>query len=151
MIQRIQSIYLFLTTICFSLILFFPLATIDAKYQFSVWSFNEIDRGVIAPTYYLGLLAVVIAGTSLVTIFLYHKRMLQNKLCVAMFILILIFLALMFFIYPEFVIAKTIGGNAVLNYSIISFFSVLPMAFVLLANRGILKDERKVRAADRLR
>jgi hypothetical protein len=151
MIQRIQSIYLFLTTICFSLILFFPLATIDAKYQFSVWSFSEIDKGVIAPTYYLGLLAVIIAVISLVTIFLYHKRMLQNKLCVALFILILIFLALMFFIYPEFVIAKTIGENAVLNFSIISFFSVLPMIFVLLANRGILKDERKVRAADRLR
>ncbi len=151
MIQRIQSVYLLLTTICFSVILFFPLATIDAKYEFSVWSFSTIDGGVLAPTYYLGLLSVIIVVISLVTIFLYKKRMLQNKLCVAMFILILIFLALMFFIYPEFVIAKTIGGNAVLNYSIVSIFSVLPMAFVLLANRGILKDERKVRAADRLR
>lgn len=151
MIQRIQTIYLLLTSICFSLIMFFPLAIIDVKYHFSVWSFSEIEKGVISPTYYLGLLAVIIAVISLATIFLYHKRMLQNKLCVVMFILILIFLALMFFIYPEFVIYKIIGSNAIINYSVVSILSVLPLAFVLLANRAILKDERKVRAADRLR
>jgi len=151
MIQRIQSIYLFLTAICFTIILFFPLATIDSAYQFSVWSLSSVEGLVKVPTYYLGLLAISIALIATSTIFFYKKRMLQNKLCVAMFILMLLFLALMFFIYPEFVIAKIIGGNAVLNYSYLSILSVIPLAFILLANRAILKDERKVRAADRLR
>ena len=151
MIQRIQSNYLFLTAICFSLLLFFPLATIDAKYVFSVWSLKTVEGMVLAPTYYLGLLAIIVSIISIVTIFLFKNRMLQNKLCVAIFLLIIIFLSLMFFIYPEYVISNIIGSNAVLNFSFFTILSVLPLAFVLLANRGILKDERKVRAADRLR
>ncbi|MEI6348110.1 MAG: DUF4293 domain-containing protein [Bacteroidota bacterium] len=151
MIQRIQSIYLLLIAVCFSILLFFPLATIDPNYEYSLWSLRSVEGMVKAPTYYLGLLAIVISGIALYTIFVYKKRMTQSKLCVAMFLLMLIFLTLMFFVYPEYVIAKFLGDNAIVNYSYIAILSVLPMAFVLLANRAILKDEQKVRAADRLR
>lgn len=150
MIQRIQTIYLLLISICFTLILFFPIAEINDNIL-SVWSLKSSIGVVLSPTYYLGLLSLMIATTSLVTIFLYTKRMLQNKLCVAMFIMIILFLSLMFFIYPEFVFYKMFGKDAVLSFSIYSIIGVLPLAFVILANKAILKDEKKVRAADRLR
>lgn len=150
MIQRIQTIYLLLISICFTLILFFPIAEINDNIL-SVWSLKSSIGVVLSPTYYLGLLSLMIATISLVTIFLYTKRMLQNKLCVAMFIMIILFLSLMFFIYPEFVFYKMFGKDAVINFSIYSIIGVLPLAFVMLANKAILKDEKKVRAADRLR
>ncbi len=150
MIQRIQTIYLLLISICFTLILFFPIAEINDNIL-SVWSLKSSIGVVLTPTYYLGLLSLMIATISLVTIFLYTKRMLQNKLCVAMFIMIILFLSLMFFIYPEFVFYKMFGKDAVLSFSIYSIIGVLPLAFVILANKAILKDEKKVRAADRLR
>lgn len=151
MIQRIQSIYLLLTTICFSLLLFLPLATIDAKYQFTVWSLSSSDGMVTAPTYYLGLIAISIAVISFIAIFLYKNRTIQNKLCVVLFVLIILFLTLMFFIYPEFGFSKILPGNAIVDFSFYSFLAVLSFVFVLLANKAILSDERKVRAADRLR
>ena len=150
MIQRIQTIYLLLISICFTLILFIPIAEINDNIL-SVWSLKSSIGVVLTPTYYLGLLSLMIATISLVTIFLYTKRMLQNKLCVAMFIMIILFLSLMFFIYPEFVFYKMFGKDAVLSFSIYSIIGVLPLAFVILANKAILKDEKKVRAADRLR
>lgn len=150
MIQRIQTIYLLLITICFSLILFFPIAEINGNIL-TVWSLKSSIGVVLVPTYYLGLLSIMIASISFVTIFLFKKRMLQNKLCVSMFIMIILFLSLMFFIYPEFVIAKLLGEEAVVNFSLYSITGVLPLAFVMLANKAILKDEKKVRASDRLR
>ncbi len=150
MIQRIQSIYLLLITICFSIILFLPIAEINGNIL-SVWSIKSTIGVILAPTYYLGLLSVMIALISTITIFLYKKRTLQNKLCVAMFIMTILFLSLMYFIYPEFVFSKMFGEEAVINFSLYSIVGVLPLAFVMLANRAILKDEKKARAADRLR
>lgn len=150
MIQRIQTIYLFLITLCFTIILFFPIAEVNGNIL-SVWSFKSAEGAIMVPTFYLGLLSVLIAVISASTIFLYKNRMLQNKLCVSMFILIIILLGMMYYVYPEFVIKKAVGENATLNYTIFSFIAVLPLAFVILANKAILKDEKKVRAADRLR
>ncbi len=150
MIQRIQSVYLLLIALFYSLMLFLPIATFS-DYTYSVWSIKDSSGLGTIPTYYLGLLAVIIVGVSFFTLFKFKNRPLQNKLCVVMFVLILIFLSLMFFVYPEFVIAKMIGSEIQINYSIFSFFGVLPLAFVMLANKAIQKDEKLVKSADRLR
>lgn len=131
--------------------LFLPIATFG-NYTYSVWSIKDSSGLAGIPTYYLGLLAVIIVGIAISNIFLYKNRPLQSKLGVAMFVLILVFLSLMFFVYPEFVISKMGGGSEMqVNYTIYSFFGVLPLAFVLLANKAIQKDEKLVKSADRLR
>ena len=150
MIQRIQSVYLLLIALFYSLMLFLPIATFS-DYTYSVWSIKDSSGLGTIPTYYLGLLAVIIVGVSFFTLFKFKNRPLQNKLCVVMFVLILIFLSLMFFVYPEFVIAKMTGSEIQINYSIFSFFGVLPLAFVMLANKAIQNDEKLVKSADRLR
>lgn len=150
MIQRIQSVYLLLIVIFYSFMLFLPIATFG-NYTYSVWSIKDSTGLAGIPTYYLGLLAVIIIGIAISTIFLYKNRPLQSKLGVAIFVLILVFLSLMFFVYPEFVISKLGGSEMQVNYTIYSFFGVLPLAFVLLANKAIQKDEKLVKSADRLR
>lgn len=150
MIQRIQSIYLLLIVIFYSIMLFLPIATFG-DYTYSVWSIKDSTGLGGIPAYYLGLLSVIIVGVAISTILLYKNRPLQNKLCVAMFVLILVFLSLMFFVYPEFVISKMVAPEIQINYTIYSFFGVLPLAFVLLANKAIQKDEKLVKSADRLR
>jgi len=151
MIQRIQSLYLLLTAICYAVIMFLPLALINGKVSYSVWSLTDANGIILTQTYYLGLIAIIIVFLSIIAIFLYRKRMVQNKFCAALFVFIFIFMALFFFIYPEFVIKKEWGNDVLIKYSFYSIIAVLPIVFIWLANRGIIKDERLIRSADRLR
>ncbi len=151
MIQRIQSIYLLLTVICYTIILFFPIATINDNSFYSVWSINDNLGNIIAKTYYLGLMAIIISILSIASIFSFRKRFVQSKICSVLYIFILLFLVLMFYIYPELLLNKTLGDNFSMKYSYIAILTIIPIIFVWLANRAIIKDEKLVRSADRLR
>ncbi len=150
MIQRIQSVYLLINVICYTLILFVPLASIHDKYTLNAWFFGTTDGAVLAPVYFLGLTATIVAIISLANIFLFNNRPLQNKLCVVIFVIIMIFMGLLFFIYPEILINKVVN-SAKIDYTIWTIFAVLPLATTMFANKAIQKDEKKVRAADRIR
>jgi len=151
MIQRIQSLYLFLTIICFSVFLFFPFATINENISYSVWSINDINGKILAQTYYLGLLAIIISILSIVTIFSFKKRLVQIKMCSVLYIFILLFLVLLFFVYPELIINKLVGDNYQIKYSFITILPVLPIIFTWFAKRSIIKDEKLIRYSERLR
>lgn len=151
MIQRIQSVYLFINVIFYTILLFVPIANIGDEYTMNVWMLKDLNGLVLSPTYYLGLTAITISIISLITIFLYKKRPTQNKLCVSLFILIMLFIGLMFFIYPEFLIKSFVSESTSVNYTLWSFLSVIPLATTMFANKAILKDEKKVRESDRLR
>ena len=150
MIQRIQSIYLLINVICYTLILFVPLATINAELTLNAWFFGTNNGKVLAPVYLLGLTAIIISVLSFANIFLYKNRPLQNKLCVAIFVIIMLFMALLFFIYPEMLINKAIN-SATIDYTIWTIFAVIPLASTMFANKAILKDEKMIKAADRIR
>ena len=157
MIQRIQSLLLFVAAACFAVACFMPVGTFianDTYYLVTSWSANvNIPNGeIIYPTYFVGLLQVLLAGLSLVTIFLYKKRMLQSRLCLAGMFLSFILLAIMLWIYPDFILPKVFGVSKLeLQYSLFPLLSIVPLACFYFANKCILNDEKKVRAADRLR
>lgn len=150
MIQRIQSVYLLINVISYSLLLFVPLAYINSDYVLNAWFLGTAQGSVIAPVYMLGLTALATIILSLATIFLFKNRPLQNKLCVAIFIIVMIFIALLFFIYPEMLINK-VSNSAPIDYTFWNILTVIPLATTMFANKAILKDEKKVRAADRIR
>jgi hypothetical protein len=80
---------------------------------------------------------------SLVTIFMYMKRKLQATMCLINMALLVVWFLLLA------VLPQRIGGSMVLEWTV-----VLPAVSILLqfmARRGILADEKLVRAADRLR
>lgn len=157
MIQRIQSVFLLIAAVCYVCTCFLPIATLttsDAYYLFDSWAVREnIPEGaVVCNTFYIGLFQLVMAVFSLVIIFVYKNRNLQSRLCLIDIFLGFILIALMLFVYPDMILSKisTIRGFD-LVYSMKTIISMLPILWIYLANKFILKDEKKVRDADRVR
>jgi len=159
MIQRIQSLLLLLAMISLIIGTLMPIATItnyDAQYLYSSWvlKLNIPGGNIIMTNYYIGVLQIVLAVVCLISIFFYKNRPTQSKVCIAGIIINFILLLLMLYIYPDRIfpeidIFKYEKFDIVYNPWCIS--SILSLAFLYLANKFILKDEKKVRNADRLR
>jgi hypothetical protein len=157
MIQRIQSLFLLVGTVCLAVACFVPVAfvaTADSYYIVTSWAakLNIPNGETIYPTYFIGLLQALLAGLSLVTLFLYKKRPLQSRLCLAGMFITVILLLLMLWVYPDYVLLKLpqlFGGE--LAFSPWTLLSVIPFGCFYFANKFIVKDEKMVRASDRLR
>lgn len=156
MIQRIQSLLLLLAAICLILGALMPIGNVitnEAQYLYNSWflKLNTPDGGIIKPTYYIGILQIVLAIICIVAIFMYKKRTTQSKLCVVGIFINFILLLLVLYIFPDRIFPAIFNGtiNVVYNPWIIT--SILSLAMLYLANRSILKDEKKVRDAERLR
>ncbi len=154
MLQRIQSIFLFLASVAMALMFFFPLANFFSEnYSIQLWVTGIIkhtefsDNVNISP---LPLLIIVpfVALLSFATIFLYKKRKIQLKLIKFNLLLNIILIALYFFYYINSIEEITFA-NA--DYLTGSFFPLISLLFFILAFRAIRKDEKLVRSADRLR
>ena len=157
MIQRIQTLLFIIAAICSAIACFKPVGTIatyDTYYMVTSWALKEnIPNGAIVyPTYFIGMLQVILAFISFVGIFLYKNRPMQSKLCIAAIFINFILVILMLWVYPDRVLSKlpqTAGAE--IQYSLWALLSIFPLACFYFANKFIIKDEKKVRAADRLR
>ncbi|NPA68773.1 MAG: DUF4293 domain-containing protein [Chlorobi bacterium] len=149
MIQRIQSLWLFIATVAAVLTYFFPVIELNSDKSLMIYSFDSITfagiTGLIQSGYIIAALLGIIALLSFVTIFLYKNRVLQMRLCVFISLLdiILIILITLFSVNQTKSPAAAIGLSAILPLII--------FIFVLMARRAILRDELLVKAADRIR
>jgi len=157
MIQRIQTVLFMIAVVCFSVACFVPIGTMtthDTYYVVTSWTLKEnIPNGaVVYPTYFIGLSQIILAVISFIAIFLYKNRPAQSKFCIAAIVINFVLILLMLYVYPEIVFSKLrqVAG-AELQYSLWALLSILPLACFYFANKFIIKDEKKVRAADRLR
>ena len=161
MIQRIQSLFLLGAALCFGVACFMPIGMVNVRemsFIYSPWVLMQDNLTVvIQQTYYVGLSLVILAATSFAAIFFYKNRTLQSKICTAAIIISFILLILMLYVYPDVVFPKLLDVDKV-NIEYYGkgqfpwvFLSFIPLIFLYLANKFILKDEKKVRAADRLR
>jgi hypothetical protein len=142
MIQRIQSIWFLLAAIC-------ALLTI----QFPFYSGNKVDvvTGVKAfqllnaqSNLPILMVTMAIAVAALIVIFLFKDRKRQLMIGVAILVSSLINISLYVFKTQSYVVNE---GKYALS-SVITF--IIPI-FLLLAVRGIWKDEQLVKSVDRLR
>ena len=146
MIQRIQTVWLLFATICAFLTIkvhFFTLAGVNPIGTTKVEN-NGLSYFTAQSNVFIFILTVAIALASIVTIFLYKDRKKQVFItsCIALgaiINIILYFAQIKTFISGQYELALT---------SIITF--LIPL-FLLLAVRGIWKDEKLVKSADRLR
>lgn len=153
MIQRIQSIWLFLAALSISCLLFLPIATttdlIGMKFTVVATGLYQEVGGVKKQVEsFLPLLISVsaVAIMCIVNIFNFRKRKLQKQVAYASIVLII---GLSFWCSQY---AKKIpGGVEVANYGAGMYVPPLAIAFCLLAIRGINRDEALLRSADRLR
>ncbi len=155
MIQRIQTIWLFLTTtVIFALFLFPYLQILNAsgtaKAVKVTGVYENIGGQIVQTSDFTGLtIATVILGLlPFVIIFFFRERQKQIKLC---YLVIVLILGYSFWMAQT---AKSVIGDLQLqlqNYGIGVILPCLAVLFIILALRGIRHDEKLIKSADRLR
>jgi Na+-transporting NADH:ubiquinone oxidoreductase subunit NqrE len=154
MIQRIQTVFLFLAIICLILFNYFPYwivkpGTIGEGSSLMTYGFKGEVGGEVLIKYEfypvvaaISLIAIIIA---IIEVFKYKNRSAQLKLAVANSFLMSVNLAIM--TYFVVMLQKDYEGSFGIGIFILAFAMIMN----ILARRFIQKDERLVRSVDRLR
>ena len=139
MIQRIQTVWLFLAALCAALTFKFPFYTGNKLNTSNV----QIYEKLVASSNFLLLIftAGLTVGT-IIIIFLYKNRKQQMWLTVVAAALAVINIIIYF---TE--LKKYVSGNMSLS----AIFAFAIPVFLVLAVNGIWKDEKLVKSLDRLR
>ncbi len=152
MIQRVQSIWLLLTSLTLFLLLLLPIVTKQnngTELSLMVTGLYQKANGAsVKLSTHLPLLitTIAIAVMALVNIFNYKNRLRQKRMVMA----IIAFLAGLNFLV--FGAAQRIpGGTEGATYGAGLFMPLLAIIWCFFAIRGIRKDEQLIRSADRLR
>ncbi len=141
MIQRIQSLWLLAAA---------ALGFISLKTSF--YSGHRIKDAIPKPVVFLtgsyNILLIIcttaFAVISLIAIFLYKNRKLQMRIGLLSLLLSLLTIGLYFWQRQSFMPGES-------SYDLTSIIAFAVPVFLFLAIRGIYKDERLVKSADRLR
>jgi hypothetical protein len=157
MIQRIQSVFLFLISAAMGITLVNPIwekaglkPGEEAELTALQYTYEQGVTTFVTPIWYLGLLLAAVGMISLVTIFQYRKRLLQMGLCAVNAILLTGSMGVI--LYNVLITGKTYG-NPTDQGSFLPGFWAIVAALVLnaLANRFIRRDEKLVRESNRIR
>lgn len=158
MLQRIQSVYLFIALILIILMAFIPFYSLNLTNNGDIFNFGLFISNSFQDTKLESLVAsfkiaciieiVFFVLTNIITIFKFKKRKLQLKLCkFQLFLLLALYLTEAYSMY-----------YIINNYDIISFSNlfnsillIVPFVLILLASKAIKSDEKLIRAADRIR
>ncbi len=163
MIQRIQTLYLFIAALLMGLMLAMPLIQFTGingaeseEFLLTACSFKSdatdaVESVTLGNTLIMGIVIIAAALLPFVTIFLYKKRMLQYRLCLSEIVLsvgVLILLG-----YYIFVAMGVLEGydDSMFSFRPAAFFPIPAIFFVWLAMRGIIKDARLIKSLDRIR
>ena len=137
MIQRIQSIWLFLAAVCVFLTLKFS-------------TYVGTNKDLIPSTFLNGIatlplifVTLAIGILTLITIFLYKNRKLQLRLTI---LAVVLEAGLIFLYYKEI---QTFIGKG--TFSITAILHVAVIVFLILAARGISSDNKLIKDSNRLR
>lgn len=158
MIQRIQTVFLLLAIAATVCQFFFPLASFFSEYAYYKLYIHELKGmtpDVESPfsaffTFPLLITNVAAGLIMLLTIFLYKKRRLQMRMLRIAFLMLLVFIALLFFYFVP-AVEDEIGAIPDYQSDYGIYFPFIALIFMILADRYIKKDEKLVRASDRLR
>ncbi len=153
MIQRIQTVYLLLALSFGIAILFMtqieftgPNGIYELTYQ-GINNVNAAEVGLNIKATALSILLFLVPLITLISIFLFKKRILQIRLCVLNIVLSLGTIALIY--YFGMVGVKEL--HAELQYKISMIFPFAEAILLFLAIRGIGRDEALIRSMDRIR
>lgn len=152
MIQRIQSIYLFVAAILLCSIFAYPFAELlSSDGQLFLFNFNGLsidnEEGLYLLTVPPIILLIVISFISLMSIFLYKKRILQMRLSALNIVLMIGYVGLKYYYIQNF--SKQLNG--IVSYQITVIFPFVAAVLTYLAIRAIGKDEALIRSMDRIR
>ncbi len=157
MIQRVQTIFLFLIVLAMGLFLSFPIwdkagasSSETAQLTALQYSYKQGITSFITPMWYLAGLAALGAIIALIAIFRYRNRLQQMGLCAINALLMTGMMAIV--LYTTLYKGKTFGSaDDQGNYHTGFFALIAALVFNMLANRFIRRDEKLVRDSDRFR
>jgi hypothetical protein len=138
MIQRIQSVWLFLASIFNAITFRFPFYIGD-------WEKDNVEQVIdlnAQTTILLTIVTVVTGLLALINIFLFNNRKLQLRLTYLGLLLSVLLLVLYFL---------EIGNFRSGDIALWALFYFAIFIFYLLAARGIRSDQKLIRSLDRLR
>lgn len=155
MLQRIQSIYLFLVFVFGILYAVLPIAQLStetAGFSFRILTYRTFfDQTVFSANWQGILLLIIWAAILVLTVYMtfqYKNRLLQIKLGKTN-ILLHVFITLLTFYFLDNL--RNQVENIDLNYGPGVLFPVISLIFILMAIKAIKKDEELIRSADRFR
>ncbi len=147
MIQRIQTVFLFLSAVLAGILFFVPIASFNFGDEIVRLSIFGVENHVNALP--LLILAILMLLIPFVTIFLYKKRELQLKLSSLNVFLNALFCGLIFLFYVDNIQDK-LSVDAV-TYAFGTYIPLINMVLSVLAMRWIRKDIELIKSVDRLR
>jgi hypothetical protein len=148
MLQRIQTIYLLLALLSIAGLAFAPVIryeNIDLKFvrDLAAWDVKHFYKGYFI---FINIISLGIsAGLILLSIFLYKKRGLQSALALLAILPVLTVESYVLYFF------QTKESSMDMLYTAWNLVAILPVVFLLLAYRGIRKDEELIKGLDRLR
>lgn len=135
MLQRIQSVYLFICILLSGVLPFF----------IKIWSVDKLDVYATDNKLYIGLF-LISAVLAAISIFSFKKR--QNQFVINRLNMILNFIIIGLLVYHSLNLP---GGTQVSENGIGMFLPIFSIIFLALANKAIKKDEDLVKSVDRIR
>ncbi len=156
MIQRIQSLYLFLAGLFYSFMLLFPFFTrydVEAGSSVKLYVHQLVLRSGDITTSEWQLitliLAILLIGGAWATIFFFKNRMLQYKLTRFFLLLGTGLIVALLFTWDN--VSETYSELPGSSFSWAAGLPLITLLLFYLANKAILRDEKSIRSASRLR
>lgn len=141
MIQRVQSIWLLLAAAC--AFVTYPLVLYVGKLL------DGTERQFLLGDHFLLMMFIIALGVlSIICIFLFKNRKLQFRLTVLNIVLTMGYLFLQYAMIEQFKKDNAIQTG---SYKVAALLPLLTIIFLILAARGIYKDDKLVKSLDRLR
>lgn len=157
MIQRIQTVFLFLIAVAMGVALVNPIweksgAKSPGMARLTALEYSQ-QQGLttfVTPVWYLGLLIGLVGLLALYALFQYRNRLTQTALCAVNALLLTAIMGII--LYRTLFVGKEYGNPADQGNFLLGFYAIVAaLVFNALANRSIRRDEKLVRGSDRLR
>jgi len=159
MIQRVQTIFLFLVAVFMLLVLYFPIwtqinPTMTETITLTAWSLTIIDiaeQGVVdtTSTIYIALLSLIAALIAVYSLSQFKNRKKQSMLNMINSLVMMITLGIIVFLTIN--ANEDFGGQDTGAYMAGFYVIIFAMLMNITANKFIRKDEMLVRSVDRIR
>ena len=136
MIQRVQTIWMLLAAAAI-------LLTLDLSFYSGTLAADNSFHAVVAMDNFGIMILTIALGTTLfINIFLFKYRIIQFRIC----IFALVAECLIIFLYT-----RQIHNYSKGNFNLWCALHVFVILFIILAARGVYKDERLIKDSNRLR
>lgn len=147
MIQRIQTLYLLIAAILMAVTAFSPILQLEGDNILFSYGIMEAEN-LVKPTWGIVTMAGLSALLSFVAIFLFKNRKKQKNITLVSTLVVVIYYVTAL-VYLASYLENIFSVISAVAYGIL--LPVVAIIFLLLALRGINKDEKLVKSLNRIR